>query len=233
MRLFRRLTGNAVFATQCLLCGAVAGNRIPNICDDCLAALPRLSTTCPLCAVPVPTGHRCPACQSNPPPFSRTVAAFNYAQPVSRLITMMKFRGKLSVVDALAPVLADAIRARYEKLPDCVIPVPLHRSRLRQRGFNQSQELAQALADQLGGLQLATLVERVHATAPQTSLDHPPARRRNVLGAFAARTSSCPHVAIVDDVMTTGSTVAEVARTLRRAGVGEVDVWVCARATLR
>ncbi len=151
-----------------------------------------------------------------------------YAPPVDRWILDLKFHARLPVAPLLARLLAG--RLRGEPLPTRVIPVPLHPRRLRERGFNQAVEIARPLCRDLGVALDWGAVRRVRATAHQVGADAR-ARRRNVRGAFAAADDLRGlHVAILDDVVTTGATVGELARVLRRAGAARVEVWAVARA---
>jgi len=145
----------------------------------------------------------------------------------------MKFHGSLTAAHALGLLLADRVSEGDGPLPDALLPVPLHPSRLRQRGFNQSSEIACRVGRRLKIPVLRGACRRVRATAPQSSRLNARERRTNVEGAFAA-CGPLDHlraVAIVDDVVTTGATVSELARVVRRAGVHRVEVWACARAT--
>lgn len=160
--------------------------------------------------------------------------AFPYEAPLSTLIHWMKFEGNLPAARTLGWLLAGfvsrALSTGRIEPPDAIVPVPLHTQRLRCRGFNQSQELARHLSRRLEIPLMARACVRTRATAPQSGLPCAASRRRNVAGAFRARggLSGLARVAVVDDVLTTGATAAELARTLRAAGVGSVDIWVCA-----
>jgi ComF family protein len=170
----------------------------------------------------------CGACQQKPPTFDRAIAALRYDAPVDRLIVNLKYNGRLNLARALATLLADRIAPA--DAPDVIVPVPLHRSRLRERGYNQSQELARVLAQRLARPLAPRLATRVRATPTQTSLPLEQ-RARNVRNAFAVTDDiDGLRVAIVDDVMTSGHTVNALAKAMRRAGAKEVCVWVVARA---
>lgn len=170
----------------------------------------------------------------------RSVAAVDYAFPWDGLITAFKFRGRSELASLLGELLAMRLQALQEAddaahpAADLVLPVPLSEQRLRERGFNQAWELARRVARH-GGLDSdAHTLQRVHHTTPQTGLDAR-ARRANLRGAFrvdprrAARVQG-RHVALVDDVLTTGATAHEAARTLHAAGAASVQLWVVARA---
>lgn len=169
-------------------------------------------------------------CLSAPPEFDGTVAAFRYAEPVSWMIQRFKFNQKLSYGRVLGEALAAAVLRRHEAdMPQAIIPVPLHGRRQRERGFNQSLEIARIVATELALPLAGDAVARVRATEEQSLLDAD-ARCKNIRGAFAVKRLPWRRVAIVDDVMTTGNTVGELAKTLKHAGCENVQVWVVARA---
>jgi len=213
----------------CVLCGD-AGDGGLDLCRDCLRDLPWLDSACQRCAIPLPGGaHFCGACQSSPPAFSRCLAPFAYGAPLDRLLQDLKFSGRLALARSLGLLMAGWLAQRALPLPDRLIPVPLHSARLRERGFNQSLELARPIARRLGVPLAARASRRRRNTPPQAELSAR-LRRGNLKGAFEAVGAMRGHVAIIDDVMTTGSTAQELARTLLKAGATRVDVWVCARA---
>jgi len=167
------------------------------------------------------------------PAFANTVSLFDYRPPVDSLILGLKFHGRLACARLLGALLAEKLKHVINKdLPDCIIPVPLHPARLRRRGYNQALELARPLARVLRLPLDPHSCRRIIATAEQTTLDAR-MRRRNLRGAFRVVADlGLRHVALVDDVMTTGHTVQALSRALRASGVARVDVWVCARAIL-
>lgn len=210
---------------DCLLCGVSAGNRL--LCPKCAADLPRHDKpSCPVCALPTPLGETCGACLTHPPAFSRTLAAFDYAFPVDALLHAFKYAGQLPVAEALAQPLVEL--AQNHPLPDALVPMPLHSARLKERGFNQAMELARALSRRLDVPVLTDACSRHKNTAPQAGLPWKE-RRHNIRGAFDCRQDfTGKRLAIVDDVMTTGATLGELAKTLKKNGA-EVEVWVVAR----
>jgi ComF family protein len=215
--------------TRCLVCGE-AGGTAWDLCDRCAASLPWQRGACRGCALPLPAtaaGQLCGACVARPP-AGEVHAACLYAAPLDRLLPRLKFHGDLAAGRLLAQLMATAFTPLPR--PVALVPVPLHRSRLRARGYDQALELARPVARALRVPLAADLLTRVHATAAQSELDAA-ARRRNLRGAFAvcARAPLPAHVALIDDVMTTGATLEAAARALRRAGVARVDAWVCAR----
>jgi len=221
----RARLASLLFGGSCFLCRGAAAAVL---CADCDAELPRLAgPSCPRCALPSPRGETCGRCLAAPPRYDGTVAALAYAFPADALVHALKFRGEL----ALAPLLASLLKERISAAGiDCVVPVPLSRERLRGRGYNQSLEIARRLGH---ARLLLSACERSRDTAPQ--LDLPlDERQRNVRGCFVAtRSFQDASVAVVDDVMTTGATLDEMAATLKRAGAARVVNWVVARTLLQ
>ena len=211
-------------AQPCLLCGAASDDG--TWCAACDTALPYLNTPhCPQCALPTLDGATCGRCLKRAPLFSRTVAAFAYEFTLDKLVQALKFGEQLMLANSLA----DRLAQRIESRPDCIVPMPLHPARLRKRGFNQSLELARRVASRLDVLLLKDACKRVRDTPPQSSLDWKQ-RGRNMRRAFACKEDfSGKHVAVVDDVMTSGASLNELALALRRAGAREVSAWVIAR----
>ena len=202
------------------------------MCTGCRGDLPwHRRACCPQCALPTPAGEVCGRCLKRAPAYDRTVAALRYGFPLDRLIPRLKYRGRLSVVPLLGACLADAVAGGVQ--PDRLVPMPLHPARIRERGFNHATEIARVVARRLDlPLDTASCL-RVRDTPPQKGLGHG-ARRRNLAGAFdCVGDVKGLHVALVDDVMTTGSSLDELARTLKRAGAREVSCWVVARVLPR
>lgn len=170
----------------------------------------------------------CGACLRHPPPQTRAHAAFVYRSPLDRLLPRAKFHGDLAALALLGRLMAHALGDAAR--PEALVPLPLHARRLRQRGYDQALELARPLARWLDLPLRDDVLLRVRATSAQSRLDAA-ARQRNLRQAFVVRPRVAlpSHVALVDDVMTTGATVRSAAHALLRAGVARVDVWVCAR----
>jgi ComF family protein len=214
---------------RCLLCGAVGADGI-DLCAECAAELPRNRSCCMRCALPLATpAAMCGECLRRAPPWDAAWAPFRYGWPLDRLESHYKFGADLAAGRVLSTLWQR--EPCPTELPQLLLTVPLHRSRLRQRGYNQALELARPLAREFDIPLRHDALQRLRHTDAQTELDAL-GRRRNVRGAFALREGSTlpAHVAILDDVMTTGATLAECARVLRRAGVQRVDVWAMARA---
>lgn len=174
----------------------------------------------------------CGSCVQSPPPFERTVAAFDYLPPWSALLARFKFHAGLDLQPVFAELLLQACRDTGASA-SLVLPVPLAPERLRERGYNQAWEIARRVAAGLGSAADAALLLRIRATPHQLAL---PIDRReaNVRGAFAVEPRRRAEIAgrdiaIVDDVMTTGATVAELSRVLLAAQAASVQVWVLAR----
>jgi ComF family protein len=208
-----------LFGGSCFLCRGAAGGVL---CAPCEADLPRLAPPrCPRCALAAPRGETCGRCLADAPHFDATVAALEYAFPADALVHALKFRGEL----ALAPLLAGLLSERIDSKVDLVVPVPLSRERLKERGYNQALEIARHLGKRVE----IDLCRRVRDTAAQVDLPFAE-RKRNVRGVFVVDENlRNAVVAVVDDVMTTGATLDEVARTLKGAGAARVVNWVLAR----
>lgn len=211
-------------AQPCLLCGTASHHGV--WCSACDTALPRLPAAhCPVCALPTWEGAICGHCLRRPPQFSRTVAPYAYAFPLDQLVQAFKFGASLQLAHSLAGKLAECVKV----MPDCIVPMPLHPVRLRERGFNQSLLLAHHLGDKLNIPVLSDACQRVRNTAPQSALPWKE-RGKNMRKAFDCSAAVAgKHVAVVDDVMTTGASLNELAHALRRAGASEVSTWVVAR----
>lgn len=209
-----------------MLCGAHASDQ--PLCAPCLAELPHhVEPHCPQCAIPTPDGQVCGGCLQHPPAHAHTLAAFSYAFPVDQLIQTLKYQYRLTIAPVLGHALALAARARPR--PDLLIPMPLHPKRLQQRGFNHATEIARAVATDLNMSLDLSVCERVRDTPPQVALAYDQ-RRRNVRGAFTCHGAVLgKRVALIDDVMTTGTSLNELATTLKKAGALEIEAWVVAR----
>ncbi len=217
--------GQTLLAQDCLLCQGASGGQL--LCQACARELPSTASACPRCALAGAGAAECGACIANPPHYDASYAAFVYAYPVDALVQALKYGGQL----ALAGLFAHALHRRIGRADDVdlIVPLPLHPLRLAERGFNQAAEIAKVLARLYGIRMDAQLARRVRNTAPQTAL---PWRERatNMRQAFACgRELAGLSIAVVDDVMTTGATLDEFARTLKRSGAARVENWVVAR----
>lgn len=210
---------------DCLLCLAPSGSSL--VCGDCALALPMLGESCSGCAIGVAASGRCGECLSRPFAFDDAVACFEYRFPLDRLVQRFKYAGDLAVGRWLA--LRLAARVAHAR-PDLLVAPALTSARLRSRGFNQALEIAKVVARRVGThCDIASLV-KVRETTPQPGLGRE-ARRANLRGAFDFRRRvDGLHVAIVDDVMTTGATMDAVATVLKERGAARVSAWCVARA---
>jgi ComF family protein len=225
-----RIIQEWLYTPICLLCGD-AGGRGLDLCPPCAVDLPTIAVACPRCAVPLDSSRLCGSCLLRPPEFAAAHAPLRYdsRNPAGYLIKGLKFGRRLACARLLGSVLADSLAGRAD-LPEVLIPVPLHPGRYRQRGFNQSLEIARFVSARLDIPLDYRCCRRVRATAAQSSLTSARLRRANLSGAFRAEGAiAYRHAALIDDVITTGATLNELARTLRRAGVERVEAWACAR----
>jgi len=225
-----------LFPPLCHVCNAFipdAGELL--ICPDCLQKMTFITPPlCPTCGVPFATegdsGHLCGPCITDPPDYF-TRSATLYAGPVQELIHRFKYGTKVHLCQPLGLIARRAVAEFPDEIPDVVVPVPLHRKRLRQRGFNQSQLLGKVLAK---GWRLPMSVgnlRRVRWTEPQTGLDAGD-RASNVTGAFAVSKPELlrgRRVLLVDDVLTTGSTMRACVDALKEAEVASVLAVTVAR----
>jgi ComF family protein len=211
---------------RCVLCAAPASAQM--LCAGCERDLPWHSAKqCPVCALPIGNGDICGACLKTPPAFDGSYALLEYRFPVSAVLQRYKYSGFLAVSGLMGHLLARELMPAAR--PDIIIPMPLHPSRLKERGFNQASEIARIVAQQLD-IPLAThICSRTRPTPPQAGLAVKE-RRRNMKGVFACSQSLAgQHVALLDDVMTTGASLDALARTVKNAGAARVDCWVIAR----
>jgi ComF family protein len=219
-----------LFPPTCLLCGD-PGAEGRDLCGACAEELPRNRPACPVCALPLPFADDLPCgrCLADPPAYARAVVPFHYAPPIDYLIRSLKFNARFPCARLLGQLLAEALAAETDR-PHCIVPMPLHVGRYRARGYNQALEIAREVSRILAIPLDPQACARVLPTRPQTRLSGKE-RLRNVRKAFrASGAMNARHVAILDDVMTTGATVGELAQALRKAGAARVDVWAVARA---
>jgi len=217
-----------LFYPPCVVCGARGRGAL---CQGCSEDLPHNLRACPRCALPMPWPGHCPACLRRPPFYFSCMAPFVYEFPINSLVLQLKSGSRLYLARNFGEWLAKAARARDAALPQALVPVPLHHRRLRHRGFNQSLEICRWLRDDLS-IPIDPCGLKRRPGRPQQGLTAGE-RRANARNAFLLPGGRLPeyrHVAIVVDVVTTGSTVNELAGTLRRGGIGRIDVWTLARA---
>ncbi|QSX79223.1 ComF family protein [Agrilutibacter solisilvae] len=237
----RQDAARLLWPRHCLVCGEPGLDGL-DLCGPCAAQLPWNRSACSGCALPLAQAGLCGSClrrrspRRRRPPLDAVHAACLYASPVDRLLLRFKFHRDLAAGALLAQLMADAfaplapVTGVVAGAMPVLVPVPLHRARLRRRGYDQALELARPLSRALGLPLEEALLTRVRATGPQSEL---PAvqRRGNLRGAFGVPAAGRlpAHVVLVDDVMTTGATLQAAAQALRRAGVPRVDAWICAR----
>jgi ComF family protein len=214
-----------LFGGTCFLCRGAASRLL---CAACDADLPHLSELrCPRCALESPRGEVCGRCLAERPDYDGTRAALAYEFPSDALVHALKFRGELALAGLLGGVLAKVVAAEEV---DCVVPVPLSAERLQRRGYNHAAEIARHVARRISNLPVELeLCVRRRDTPPQMELPFAE-RQRNVRGAFrCTRSALGRRIAVVDDVMTTGATLNEIASVLKAAGASRVVNWVVAR----
>ncbi|WP_438869649.1 ComF family protein [Pseudomonas sp. L1(2025)] len=220
---------------SCLICDE-ATNTHHTVCNVCETELPWLLEHCEVCALPLPMeGLICGACQKKPPAYKQVIAPWTYSFPVDTLISRFKHQSRWPLGLMLARLLGQYLQHRFDDTgltrPDCLLPVPMARKRLRERGFNQALMLARWLSEDLDLPHDEHLLLRPHETVAQQALDAK-TRQRNLLTAFALAPGAPVqgrHFALVDDVLTTGATAHSLARLLMAAGARQVDVYCLAR----
>jgi len=218
-----------IWTPQCFLCRKNLKNNT-YICSNCKNDLLLNKNSCNRCALPLINGKLCGLCMTKAPVFTHCIAPFIYKSPISTIIIQLKFNQKLQYAQLLASLLAENIINFSDTLPECIIPMPLHNKRLRERGFNQALEIAKPLSKQLKIPILDDYCLRTKDTLPQSQLSAAK-RAINMKNAFSIK-KNIPyrHVAIIDDVMTTGHTLHSLSQTLYRQGVTQIEIWCCARA---
>jgi len=224
------------FGRKCFLCELQTAQRLL-LCEDCAQELPwrQFHKLCYQCGMTLPYCTQntliCGDCLKEKPSFDRVIASFDYAAPIKNIIKALKFKNVFYCAQFLALALSQSVKPQYaaKQLPQVLIPVPLHSQRLKERGFNQALEIAKKLSRKLAIPLDTRLCLRNKNSVPQSSLGAAQ-RRRQQQGFFIDSSRNIyEHVAIIDDVMTTGTTVNSLAQILRHSGVKQIDVWVCAR----
>lgn len=198
------------------------------ICQFCMGLFEKIETACCICRMPI--GEQfdlCGACIKKKPQFNRVFTAYRYEEPLRGLIHEFKYREGLYLLPVLLKLLLDALPLSLEK-PDCILPVPLYLKKLRQRGFNQAALLARGVARHLEVPYDFVSCQKIKNTSPQAQLNRKQ-RRSNLFNSFSVREMPYSHILLVDDLLTTGSTVNELSTLLKRQGVKKIDVLCCAR----
>lgn len=224
-RLRTHLQTSSLWWGQCLLCRHDCQHQ-PLICQQCLAELPTLAYPCPRCAFPLAIEDtHCGQCQQQLPPWQRMQVIADYIAPFPRLIYDLKYHQKSLHGRLLGQLLAQRLTPPY---PDVLLPVPLHWWRQFRRGYNQAFEIAKGIQDILPIPIDHKSLRRARYTASQTHLSKRQ-RQQNLQQAFISKPLAYKHVALVDDVITTGSTMAELTQLLHHQGVSQVEVWAACR----
>ncbi len=225
-----------IFPAYCLECGLrLPCWELPIFCTDCLSELSHIhSPLCLLCGLPFESGedHLCGTCLTRPYAFDKARAAFFYKKPIISVISSIKFNGQLAGVSSLAGLAKNTTAFQNLSKPDLILPVPLHRKRLKARGFNQAAIFSRACFPELHSRLNNSLIIRNRETLPQTNLTGKE-RRKNLSGAFTVSNPDAvkkKNILLVDDVFTTGSTVNECAKVLRKAEAKRIEVFTLARA---
>jgi ComF family protein len=223
--------------TSCELCLQQCDGEI-NICHRCRPFIVRGGQHCISCALPLPVNlaeqmpRQCGQCLAQPPSLDRCFSLCDYTTVAAALIQAIKYQQRKPVTKMLSQLLAESLRHQYrqDSLPTLIIPVPLHRLKLFYRGFNPAQQIAYIVGRELAIKSDVTLIKKIHATPDQHGLNKKQ-RRQNLNNAFSGSTQLqrfC-HIAIIDDVVTTGTTANTIATLAKKHGVKRVDCWSLAR----
>ncbi len=215
----------------CRLCDTINQHQDSAICTTCINELPYINQACSRCALPMSNTNSpvCGHCLSLPPSYDVLLSPFEYRFPIDTFITELKFNQKLYNRQILGKLFSEFITARKTPLPECIIPVPLHPKRLQQRGYNQSLEIARIVSKNLDIPIERHWCERVKNTEPQSGLNAEN-RQHNIKNAFnIKKQQQYTHVAIFDDVVTTGHTIEALSKLLRHENVNIIQVWSIAR----
>jgi ComF family protein len=219
-------------SSLCILCELNLANAT-QLCHSCLTDLPWISHACLRCGTPLntrdPSLLMCPSCQKKPPPFEQAIAPFEYRFPIDQLIQLAKFSNQSHYLTPLAELLCSHILNldTVTQMPELIIPVPMHRKRLLERQYNQAALLGRQVAKRLRIPFDTRLVIKNSDTPHQADLDRK-ARQKNLRNSFQCSQKPPSSVAVIDDVMTTGTTAAEISKALKRAGCQKVYIWTIA-----
>ena len=215
-----------IFPSKCALCSDPSQL---GFCDLCQQLLPWKNDYCDICASELTTPGICGACQARPPRYQKAIIPFHYQPPISEHIQKLKYHNQFYYAYCFSRIMANYIVSQSVELPQAIVPIPLHRRRIYTRGFNQVIEIAKGLSGELKIKVDTSILSREKNTTTQTGLSERD-RIKNMEHAFRANEkTNYSHVAILDDVVTSGSTVNEAADTLIQAGVGKVSVWAIAK----
>lgn len=213
----------------CVLCNQANPSPLA-VCSECISLLPQLGPSCTHCANPLPDAFYpiCGACIKKKPHFDLAAIAYSFEEPIRTLLHRFKYQNGLYLGPFLGQLIFNAKEQKKLPTPECLIPVPLHASKIKHRGFNQTLILTQFLAKRLHIPYDVKHCRKITNTLAQAHLDKIK-RSGNIKKAFVVDKLPYRHIALVDDLLTTGSTLNELAKQLKKAGVCQVDIWCCAR----
>lgn len=223
------------FPRVCVACGFISDSLYLDLCSICKRNLPWIDLRCYKCGAKLKTAHDgilCQECINSAPPYDRLCALFSYDPPLNKLINRLKFNRDLYPGKLFARLLMDAIQEKWylnQHLPEVIIPMPLHTKRLHHRGYNQALEISLPISKALHIPIDLQICKRIKNTHPQARLNKTQ-RSINLYGAFVADRCNYEHIALVDDVVTTGSTISALSKVLLASGVKQIDVWCVCRA---
>lgn len=219
-----------LYPYTCFLCNQPGHNGL-DLCNICHEGFTPLSICCDSCGISMKTKESqvCGRCLANPPHYNKITTLFEYQEDIKKLVLPLKFNAKVSAARTIGTLMANHF-SKHVEMPDALLAVPLHKKRLRERGFNQSELIAEHLHQKLNIPLLQQFCTRTRNTVSQTSLKAAE-RRKNLNRAFHCDNhQGINSIAVIDDVVTTGSTANEIAKTLKKAGVKHVEIWAFARA---
>ena len=235
-KVYKWLLKHLSIQIHCLLCRTHTTWQHP-VCQLCLESCPSPDSFCSVCGLPFNSSLTgvCGQCLQQPPAFDACLSGYLYEFPVNRIVQSIKYNGRLELIRPITRHLTDILQDYYSEYPwpEAIIPVPLHKRRLCQRGYDQALLIAREIHSQLNHTSSFNLdihcLQRNRATKTQQGLDAR-ARRQNLHNAFTMdNRTGYKHIALIDDVVTTGETVGEISRLLKRCGIRRVDIWCLAR----
>lgn len=221
----------SLWPSRCLACGDVGSfwqQQSIDCCTACLRHLPWLENGCLRCAEPISEQSVCGRCLKDPPAIQRSWVPLRYEAPMTQWLPQFKYRAQLKYGRLLSQLLARTLSEGNAPMPQLIIPVPMHPQKLGQRGFNQALLVAKDLSRRFGIPYSNRHLIRRQSSPAQAGLKLA-ARQRNLRHAFAVQAAPPQRIALVDDVITTGSTIRACARTLEKAGAQHIEVWALAR----
>jgi ComF family protein len=212
----------------CFYCNQFHKGRMA-LCDQCIDVLPTLGPRCQHCAYPLEhTSYLlCGHCIKNTPAFDKAIIYYRFEEPLRRLIHQFKYENGLYLANLLSHLMLNAWYDNPSQA-ECLIPVPMHSTRIKHRGYNQAMVLTKILAKKVNLPYKMRICQKILNTPPQASLAKNE-RQQNLKNAFQIESTPYQHVVLIDDILTTGNTANEMASALKKAGVEKVDIWCCAR----